>query len=99
MHENPCPLEIHEDQQNLDQPLWWKTVNFLENFSDLKFETLLQEQECINDTVAVLDKAPQMAEDDGAKELASKQHSMWITKLLDNTWPDAVIVEMNAFND
>ncbi len=46
----PDPIEIPEEQWTLDHPLCWKSVNFLENFSDMIFETLLQEHEHIDDT-------------------------------------------------
>jgi hypothetical protein len=58
---------------------------------------LKQERERIDDTLALLDDAPQTAGQDGAKKLASKQHSMWISELLDNSWSDTVTAEMNAF--
>jgi hypothetical protein len=60
---------------------------------------LKQERERIDDTLAMLDEAPQTADQDGAKELASKQHSMWISELLDNSWSDTVTAEMNAFEE
>jgi hypothetical protein len=65
----------------------------------LKFETLQQEQERIEDSLAMLDSAPQTAEDEGTKELASKQHAIWIAKLLDNSWLENVTAEMNAFEE
>jgi hypothetical protein len=34
---------------------------------------------------------PWTKDDDGAPELASKQHSMWIAELLENSWSDNVI--------
>jgi hypothetical protein len=60
---------------------------------------LKQERERVDDTLAMLEEAPQTADQDGAKELASKQHSMWIAELLDNSWSDTVIAEMNAFEE
>jgi hypothetical protein len=60
---------------------------------------LQQERERIDDTLAMLDEAPQTANEDGAKELASKQHLMWISELLDNSWSDSVTTEMNAFEE
>lgn len=83
----------------LDHPLHWKTVNFLEHFSNLKYETFLQERERIDNILSMLDKAPQYADNDGAKGLASKKHAMWIAELLDNSWSDSVIAEMNAFEE
>jgi hypothetical protein len=94
----PDPIEIPEEQWTLDHPLCWKSVNFLENFSDMIFETLLQEHEHIDDTLAMLVEAPQCA-DDGAKEVASKQHAMWIAELLDNSLSKTVATEMNAFKE
>lgn len=47
----------------------------------------------------MLDSAPQTAEDEGTKELASKQHAIWIAKLLDNSWLENVTAEMNAFEE
>jgi len=82
-----------------DHPLRWKTVKLLENFSDMKFETILQERERIDDTLAMLDEAPQADDDEGARELASKQHAMWIAELLNNSWSDSVAAEMNAFEE
>jgi hypothetical protein len=60
---------------------------------------LKQERERVDDTLAMIEEAPQTADQDGAKELASKQHSMWIAELLDNSWSDTVIAEMNAFEE
>jgi hypothetical protein len=97
--ENPCLVDINDNDWNLDHPLGWKTVNFLENVSNLKFETLQQGQERIEDTLAMLDSAPQTAEDEGAKELAAKQHAIWIAKFLNNSWSKNVTAEMNAFEE
>lgn len=47
----------------------------------------------------MLDEAPQATNNDGTKELASKQHAMWIAELLENIWSDSVIVEMIFFGD
>jgi hypothetical protein len=97
--ELPRPAEIDEDVWTYDHPLRWERVNFLENFNGITFDMLQQERERIDDTLAMLDEAPQAAQDDGAKELASKQHSMWIAELLDNSWSDSVTTEMNAFEE
>jgi hypothetical protein len=45
----------------------------------------------------MLNEPPQVSTDDGAKELASKQHSMWITELLDNSCSSNVSADMSAF--
>jgi hypothetical protein len=97
--ELPRPAEIDEDDWDLNHPLRWERVNFLENFSGITYDMLKQERERIDDTLALLDNAPQTAGQDGAKELASKQHSMWISELLDNSWSDTVTAEMNAFEE
>lgn len=47
----------------------------------------------------MLNDPPQNANDDGAKELASKQHSMWIAELLDNSWSSNISAEMSAFEE
>jgi len=65
----------------------------------MKFETNLQERERIDDTLAMLDEAPQADDDEGARELASKQHAMWIAELLNNSWSDSVAAEMNPFEE
>jgi hypothetical protein len=96
---NPRPVDIPEDQSTLDHPLRWKTVNFLENFSDLKFKTLVQEREHIDDTLSMLDDAPLTSNDKRAQELASKRQAMWLAELLDNSWSDTAIAEMNAFDE
>lgn len=44
----------------------------------------------------MLDMAPQNKDYNGAQELAYKQHSMWITELLDKSWYDQVIGDTNA---
>jgi len=44
---------------------------------------LAQEHERIDDALMMLDNPPTTNDDDGAQELASKQHSMWIAQLLD----------------
>ncbi len=57
---------------------------------------MLQEWERIDDVIAMLDMAPQNKDYNGAQELAYKQHSMWITELLDKSWYDQVIGDTNA---
>jgi hypothetical protein len=47
----------------------------------------------------MLDEAPQTKDDDGARELASKQHGMWIAELSDNSWSDQVTSDMSAFEE
>jgi len=47
----------------------------------------------------MLDGAPQTKDDDGARELASEQHSMWIAELSDNSWSDQVTSDMSAFEE
>jgi hypothetical protein len=88
--ELPCPFEIDEDNWTVAHPFHWEKVNFLKNCSGINFEILKQEREHMDDMLAMLDKPPQTPEDDGAKELASKQHSMWIAELLDNSWSEFV---------
>jgi hypothetical protein len=97
--ELPRPAEIDEDDWDLNHPLRWERINFLKNFNGITYDMLKQERERIDNTLALLDDAPQTADQDGAKELASKQHSMWISELLDNSWSDTVTAEMNAFEE
>jgi hypothetical protein len=97
--ENQRPNDILEDDWTVDHPLRWKTENFLENFNGVSFEALLQEKERIDDTLEMLDAAPQLATDDGAQELASKQHRTWIAEMLRNSWTSNVASEMNAFDE
>jgi hypothetical protein len=97
--ELPRLFEIDEDDWNLDHPLCWERVNFLKNFNGINFEMLKQEREHIDDTLAMLDKPPQAAEGDGAKELASEQHSMWNAEMLDNSWSESITAKMNAFEE
>jgi hypothetical protein len=54
-------------------------------FQPLNFEKLVASREQIDDVLTMLDEAPQTKDDEGARELASKQHSMWITEPLDNS--------------
>jgi hypothetical protein len=65
----------------------------------VKYEAIAQERERIDDTLMTLDIPPTASDDDGALELASKQHSMWIAELLDNSWSDQVTSDMSAFNE
>jgi hypothetical protein len=99
MQENDRPQEIPEDDWTLDHPLRWQTANFLENFSAVTYQMLFQERERIDDTLMMIDDPPISADKDGAKELASKQHSMWIAELLDNSWSDSVTSDMSAFEE
>jgi hypothetical protein len=99
LQENDRLEEIPEDDWTLDHPLRWQTANFLENFSAVTYQMLLQERERIDDTLMMIHEPPLVAEDVGAKELASKQHSMWIAKLLDNSWSDSVTSDMSAFDE
>jgi hypothetical protein len=71
----------------------------LENFNAVTFAALLQEKDRIEDTLEMLVDAPQTAEDEGAAELASKQHHTWIAELLRNSWTSQVASEMNAFDE
>jgi hypothetical protein len=61
-----------------------KLLTFLTFFQPLNFEKLVASREQIDDVLTMLDEAPQTKDDEGARELASKQHSMWITEPLDN---------------
>jgi hypothetical protein len=47
----------------------------------------------------MLDNPPTTNDDDGAQELASKQHSMWIAELLDDSWTPQVTSDMSAFEE
>jgi hypothetical protein len=47
----------------------------------------------------MLDAPPQSAKDDDAKEIASKQHSMWIVKLPDSSWADNITTDIRAFEE
>jgi hypothetical protein len=47
----------------------------------------------------MLDDVHQVAEEEGASELDSKQHRMWISELLWNSWTTNVIADMNAFEE
>jgi len=99
LDENPRPDEIAEEDWTVNHPLHWKTVIFLENFSDVPYERILRERKHIDDQLAMLDVTPVMAEAEGAKELASKQHGMWIAELLDNSWSETVSIKMSAYDE
>jgi hypothetical protein len=47
----------------------------------------------------MLDDVPQVSTDEGAAELASKQHRTWISELLRNSWTPTVIADMSAFEE
>lgn len=97
--ENPRPADIAEDAWIFDHPLWWQTANFVENFNSVTLQALTQEKECNRDTLEMLDDVPLLATDEGAPELASKQHRMWIAEMLQNSWTSTVASEMNAFEE
>jgi hypothetical protein len=79
--ENTRPEEIPIDEWNDDHPLRWKTINFLQNFSGVTYEIIAEECDRIDDGLSMLDQQPQTKNDDGAPELASKQHGMWIARI------------------
>ncbi len=97
--ENVHPEEIPEDKWVEDHPLWWQTINFLENFGALPSEAFIQERERIDDVLTILNEPPQTSNDVGAWELACKQHSMWIAELLDNSWSANVSANMSSFEE
>jgi hypothetical protein len=41
----------------------------------------------------MLDDAPQLSTDEGAMELASKQHHTWISEMLHNSWTSSAASE------
>jgi hypothetical protein len=47
----------------------------------------------------LLEELPTTREDDGASELASKQHRTWIAELLYASWLPTVVSEMTAFDE
>lgn len=63
----------------------------------MSYDAIAQERE--RDTLMMLDNPPTTNDDDGAQELASKQHSMWIAELLDNSWSPQVTSDMSAFKE
>jgi hypothetical protein len=71
LDENPRPDEIAEEDWTVNHPLRWKTVIFLENFSDVPYERILQEREHIDDQLAMLEVTPVMAEDEGTWDVDS----------------------------
>jgi hypothetical protein len=97
--ENPRPNDIPEDEWVFDHPLRWQTENYLENFNSVTLATLTQEEERIEYTLEMLEEVPQVYTDEGASELASKQHRTWISELLCNSWTPNVIADMNAFEE
>jgi hypothetical protein len=97
--ENTWPPDIPEEQWTDDHPLRWQTANFIENFNIISITALLQEKERIDDTLELLEELPTTREDDGASELASKQHRTWIAELLYASWLPTVVSEMTAFDE
>jgi hypothetical protein len=97
--ENPRPADIAEYLWTWDHPLCWQTANFLENFNAVTYDALLQEKDRIEDTLEMLVDTPQNAQDEGASELASKQHRTWIAELLRNSWTSSVATEMAAYDE
>jgi hypothetical protein len=97
--ENSRPDEIPINEWNDDHPLHWKTINFVQNFSGVNYDIIAEEGDRIDDVLSMLDQQPQSKNDEDASELASKQHGMWITELLENSWSDDIVTEMNAFEE
>ncbi len=62
-------------------------------------EWRLKRKERIDDVLIMLNDPPQNSNDEGVKELASKQHRMWIAELLDNSWSSNVSAKMSAFKE
>jgi hypothetical protein len=73
-NENPRLQGIREEDWNFDHLLCWRHANFIKNFNSVMIDQLLQEKERIKDTLEMLSNLPETAQDDGANELASKQH-------------------------
>jgi len=96
--ENTLPPYIPEEQWTDVHPLRWQTANFIENFNSILITALLQEKERIDDTLELLEELPTTREDDGASELASKQHRTWIAELLYASWLPTIVSEMTAFD-
>jgi hypothetical protein len=92
-------MEIGPDEWVDDHPMRRQTANFLETFGTVPFDALVQERERIDDVLTMLDALPQNTNDNGAAELASKQHSMWIAELIENSWSSSVTAEMNAYEE
>ncbi len=82
-----------------DHPLRWQKVNLIENFNSVTIEQPIQEKERIEDTLEMLNNLPETANDEGATELASKQHRIWILELLRNSWSSTVASKMNALEE
>jgi hypothetical protein len=93
------PNDIPADGWVFNHPLCWQTENFIENFNGVTLATITQEKERIDDTLELLDDVPQVSTDEGASELPSKQHRMWISELLRNSWISNVIADMSAFEE
>jgi hypothetical protein len=53
----------------------------------------------VEDTLEMLDDIPLTSTDEGAPELALKQHRIWIAEMLRNSWTSTVASEMNAFEE
>jgi hypothetical protein len=97
--ENPRPDDIAAAVWNLDHPLRWQTANFLENFNSVTLDALKQEKDRIEDTLEMLVTLPEEANEEGAQELASKQHRTWIAELLWNSWTSSVAYDMASFDE
>jgi hypothetical protein len=97
--ENPRSQGIHEQELTDDHPLRWQQANFIENFNSVTLIQLVQEKECIKDTLDMLNDLPETANNEGAPKSASKQHRVWISELLRNSWTASVASEMNAFKE
>jgi hypothetical protein len=97
--ENPRPADIPAKAWTFDHPLRWQTANYIENFNSVTFSALLQEKKRVEDTLEMLDDIPMTSTDEGAPELASKQHRTWIAEMLHNSWTSTVASEMNAFEE
>jgi hypothetical protein len=93
------PEDINEEDWNLDHPLRLQLANFLENFNSVTLEALKQEKERIDDTLEMLVDIPELADDDRALKLASKQHCTWIAELLRNSWTARVASGMASFDE
>jgi hypothetical protein len=97
--ENLRPVDINSAQWNFDHPLRWQTANFIENFNSVTLDALKQKKDCIDNTLKMLADVPESADDEGAPELASKQHCTWIAELLRNSWTAHVASEMASFEE
>jgi hypothetical protein len=97
--ENPRPADIAAAVWTLDHPLRWQMANFLENFNSVTLDALKQEKDLIEDTLEMLVAVPEEANEEGAQELASKQHCTWIAELLRNSWISSVAYDMASFDE